>query len=80
MWDNTSTHLQRAEITAVRGNVLQHNVTWTFGGQPPTELKYGWSDYPQMPLVNEHSLPVPPFAMPIEWFNLGQSIHRLAHN
>jgi len=56
---------QRAEITAVHGSVLQLNVTWIFGGKPPSVLKYGWSDYPAMPLSNAFGLPAPPFVTPI---------------
>ena len=59
---------QRAEITSINGNVLQLNVTWTFGGassNPPIFLKYAQRDYPVMPFYNAFGLPTPPFEMVI---------------
>ena len=63
--DSASAHFQRVEITAVHGNQLQLNITWVFGADPPSVLRYGWSDYPVMPLYNSFGLPSPPFVMPI---------------
>jgi sialate O-acetylesterase len=63
--DSASAHFQRVEITAVHGNELQLNITWVFGADPPSVLRYGWSDYPVMPLYNSFGLPAPPFVMPI---------------
>ena len=62
-WDNKQ--FQRAEITRVDGKVLQLNITWVFGENPPTVLKYAQTDYPAMPLYNSFGLPTPPFVVPI---------------
>ena len=46
--------------------ISRHFCDRAFGNDPPSVLKYGMVDYPDMPLYNSFGLPTPPFVSSVE--------------
>eukprot|EP00050_Salpingoeca_kvevrii_P011898 m.18772 g.18772 ORF g.18772 m.18772 type:complete len:521 (-) comp3696_c0_seq2:70-1632(-) len=61
-------NVQPATLFGVRSDdshTVQLNTTFIYG--KPSMLRYGWHDYPNMPLFNVQGRPVPPFNATVPW-------------